>query len=179
MTQQKQIGDRPVGGILLPLRLLLRSRAGAMAVEFALVGPIFIVILWSVYEFGRFYWLKSSLQYAVEDAGRYAMAHFTRQYWALDAGDDTCPGASDPPTVQELVECAADDVETRAETNSVAQYFGWNLPPPDFEATQELGTPDLILIEGISTFEFFLPFVPTPQIEIKARTRVPLVKFDT
>jgi len=177
---EKSTAENPAGGgIFLRLRRLLRARDGAMAVEFAFVGPIFIIILWSVFEFGRFYWIKSSLQYAVEDAGRYAMAHFTRNYWAYDAGTTSCPGASTPPTVTEMIQCAANDVETKAESNAVAQFFGWSLPDPTFDATQELGTPDLIMIEGTVTFEFIMPFVPTPEINLKARTRVPLVRFDT
>jgi Flp pilus assembly protein TadG len=52
-----------------------RRHRGVSAVEFALVLPILIVVLFGVIDFGRAFWLRSKLQTAAEDAGRYAMTH--------------------------------------------------------------------------------------------------------
>ena len=52
-----------------------RSRRGVSAVEFALVLPILIVVLFGVVDFGRAFWMRSNLQTAAEEAGRYAMTH--------------------------------------------------------------------------------------------------------
>jgi len=52
-----------------------RWRRGVSAVEFALVLPILIVVLFGVIDFGRAFWIRSTLQTAAEDAGRYAMTH--------------------------------------------------------------------------------------------------------
>ncbi len=48
---------------------------GNAAVEFALVVPLLLMAIMGVAEFGRAWWLQLTLQYAVEEAGRYAMTH--------------------------------------------------------------------------------------------------------
>lgn len=50
-----------------------RNTAGATAVEFALAAPILIVMMFAMIEFGRAWWTRNSLQYAVERAVRYAV----------------------------------------------------------------------------------------------------------
>lgn len=52
-----------------------RCQCGAAAVEAAFVLPIFLVLCLGTAEFGRLYWVRSSLQYAADETGRYAMAH--------------------------------------------------------------------------------------------------------
>lgn len=52
-----------------------RDDRGAAAVEFALVAPIFLMFVLALIDFGRVYWIKSTLQYAVEQASRYAMVN--------------------------------------------------------------------------------------------------------
>ncbi|MBC7953640.1 MAG: pilus assembly protein [Rhodospirillaceae bacterium] len=59
------------------LRTLLRNRRGATAVEFALVLPVFLSFLLGTMEVGRFLWVRSTLQFAAEEATRYAIAHST------------------------------------------------------------------------------------------------------
>ena len=54
------------------VRRLTRCRRGAAAVEFALVAPIFFTMLYGLFEAGRFYWYKNSLDYAVAEAARQA-----------------------------------------------------------------------------------------------------------
>ncbi|MGH6812159.1 MAG: TadE/TadG family type IV pilus assembly protein [Methylocella sp.] len=59
---------------------LVRERArfrvgnrGAAAVEFALIGPPLILLLFGTIEGGRMFWTQNALQYAVEKAARYAV----------------------------------------------------------------------------------------------------------
>lgn len=58
-------------------RRLLRDRSGGVAIEFAFVIPIFMVLVIGVVEFSRVLAVRSSLQYAVEEASRYAMVRQT------------------------------------------------------------------------------------------------------
>jgi Flp pilus assembly protein TadG len=58
-------------------RRLRNDRAGAAAVEFAIIFPILLLFLFGIYEFGRLFWIQSSLQFAAEQAGRWAMANST------------------------------------------------------------------------------------------------------
>jgi Flp pilus assembly protein TadG len=51
----------------------LDDRSGTSAVEFALVVPVFLVMLLGIIEFGRVVWTQSALQHAVEAAARCAV----------------------------------------------------------------------------------------------------------
>ncbi|MCA3185886.1 MULTISPECIES: TadE/TadG family type IV pilus assembly protein [unclassified Cupriavidus] len=46
---------------------------GASAVEFALVAPIFFLLLFSIVDFGAMMWANLTMQYAVREGARYAV----------------------------------------------------------------------------------------------------------
>lgn len=64
-------------------RKLLADRRGQALVEFAFAGPILILFLIGVLEGGRMLWTNHTLQYAVDETGRYAMVHRTGDTTAL------------------------------------------------------------------------------------------------
>jgi Flp pilus assembly protein TadG len=51
-----------------------RSRGQAM-VEFALVIPVFILLLVGIFDFGRVIWVNDTLSTAAREAARYAIVH--------------------------------------------------------------------------------------------------------
>lgn len=59
------------------VRAILGDRRGATAVEFALILPVFLALLLGTMEIGRLLWVRSTLQFAAEEATRYAIAHST------------------------------------------------------------------------------------------------------
>jgi len=46
---------------------------GAALVEFALVAPLFFLVLFAIIEFGYLYWANLSMQHAVREGARYAI----------------------------------------------------------------------------------------------------------
>ncbi len=60
-------------GILGLLRRFWGSTRGQGLVEFALVIPIVLFLFFGVYEFGRFYFSRLTLQHAVAEAARFAV----------------------------------------------------------------------------------------------------------
>jgi Flp pilus assembly protein TadG len=52
------------------MRRALLDRAGVAAIEFAILGPVLLVLLIGIIEFGRLLWLENALQYAVAQASR-------------------------------------------------------------------------------------------------------------
>lgn len=62
---------------------LSASRLGATAVEFAIVAPLFLVMVYGVMEVGRAMWIKSTMQFAVEETTRYAMVNTSASTSAL------------------------------------------------------------------------------------------------
>ena len=59
------------------LRRFRRDNKGAVAVEFAVIIPIFLVLLFGTLEIGNMLYAKSTLQHGVETAGRYAMVNIS------------------------------------------------------------------------------------------------------
>lgn len=55
------------------VRRLLRNRDGASTIEIAFALPILIALLLGAFEFGRLFFTWSTIQYAAEQTGRYAM----------------------------------------------------------------------------------------------------------
>lgn len=52
---------------------LLQARDGATAVEFAVAVPVFLALVFGTIEFGRYFWVRNTIQFAAEEAARYAM----------------------------------------------------------------------------------------------------------
>lgn len=62
-----------------------RDSSGASAVEFAMVLPVLLAVLVGVLEFGRALWLRHDMQFAVEEAARFALANDTATTTAISA----------------------------------------------------------------------------------------------
>ena len=66
--------DRPARGLLTRFAV---SRNGAAAIEFAFGFPIFLALVYMMFEFARVFWSQSTLEYAIEEAARFAMVNST------------------------------------------------------------------------------------------------------
>ncbi|HMB77251.1 MAG TPA: TadE/TadG family type IV pilus assembly protein [Kiloniellaceae bacterium] len=64
---QKSPGRRSI------LATLIRRRDGSMVIEFAIVGPVLILFLFGLVEFARYTYTQSALNFAAEEATRYAV----------------------------------------------------------------------------------------------------------
>ena len=58
------------------MRLAL-SCNGAAAIEFAFGLPIFLALVYMLFEFARIFWSQNTLEYAIEEAARFAMVRPT------------------------------------------------------------------------------------------------------
>ncbi len=68
-----------------PLRRLRSDRSGGAAVEFAVVLPLFLMLLVGMLEFANYLWTRNSIQHAAEEAARTAMTAPTVDRTALEA----------------------------------------------------------------------------------------------
>lgn len=57
-----------------PFRNIVACRSGAAAVEFAFVGPIFILMLCGIMAYGGYFWSAHAVQQVANDAARAAVA---------------------------------------------------------------------------------------------------------
>ena len=56
-------------------RKYIANNRGVAAVEFAIISPVFLMFVMGIIDFGRAYFIKSSMQYVVEQAARHAMVN--------------------------------------------------------------------------------------------------------
>ena len=55
----------------VPMRRLWSDRLGGAAIEFAIVAPVFIMLILGALEIGRMFYVRQCLEYATEQAARY------------------------------------------------------------------------------------------------------------
>ena len=58
--------------IMRNLWKLWKNQKGAAFVEFALVGPILILVTFAIMDFGRMMWLNNTVEHAATEGARYA-----------------------------------------------------------------------------------------------------------
>lgn len=104
--------------------LLAQDRRGATAVEFALLLPVMLTLLMAVLETGRALWLRQDMQFAVEEAARFALVEPSATVTAISAK------ASSRVAVGTLVATALDaDSVTVTATADFAPVVPGLLPP--------------------------------------------------
>ncbi len=68
-------------------------RLGSVAIEFAVLLPVFLALIYGLFEFARIAWTQSTLEYAVEEAARFAMVNPTAEATKItDVANDRATG---------------------------------------------------------------------------------------
>ncbi len=83
MTHHRRAGTSPntPGAVAIGAGLrrfcacLAACRLGSVAIEFAVLLPVFLALIYGMFEFSRIAWTQSTLEYAVEEAARFAMVN--------------------------------------------------------------------------------------------------------
>src|ERR1700679_2252602 len=69
----KQMGEKNMKASTHRTPSLVRARSGQSLVEFALVAPLFFLLVFGITDFGRLFFTQETLQFALREAGRYAV----------------------------------------------------------------------------------------------------------
>lgn len=125
---------------------VLKDRRGASALEFALISPVMIMMLFGVLETGRILHNKSSLQRGVEIAARYAMVNQTA-------------------TASELKQVAFDDYSPTGDGGA---------KPSIATSTVTVGGIDFMVISATLDHTMSIPLMNSKKINLAAESRVPL-----
>lgn len=111
-------------------RRLRHDSTGTTAVEFALLLPVMLMLLMGVLEFGRALWLRQDMQFAVEEAARYALAEDTATTAAISAKASSRLAAVGPVGAAIVVTTTVDaDAVTIVATSDFATVVPGLLPP--------------------------------------------------
>ena len=122
-----------------------RRDSGAAAVEFALILPAFLGFLFGIEEVGRMFWTLSSIQYACEETGRYAMTNT----------------AITNDKLQDYANTKMTGVNPAITTFTAAN--------------DTVGSVRFVTITGTATFNWLVPYIATKTTTLTAKSRVPLI----
>lgn len=121
-------------------------RSGATAVEFAIVAPVFLIMCLGVFEISRALWIKGSMQFAAEEAARYA-----------------------------IVNTSADMTTLATYAQSKFSDSGVTAPGIAFNAVQDTTSGiDYVTISASYDFQVLVTLVPFPDVTLTAKARIPL-----
>lgn len=127
-------------------------RRGTVAVEFALVFPVFLVLVFALVELGRVLYVHNSLSYAVQVATRYAIVR----------GADS----DDPATGAEI------EAELKSQLEGIE---------PDDVTVEVTFTPDnsagsTVSVQASYPYEPSVPFIPIGSFDISTETEMTIAR---
>jgi len=154
-----------------PRRARRRTRGQAL-VEFSMVAPIFLLILFGIIDFGRYVYYVQILNNAAREGARYAIVHGSR---SLAPTGPPAPGTvtTDPngTTVVSTVKGYATGVIGDSSVLTVVPTWWHYDSQPDPRAALNSGDGDNgreSLVQVIVTYQFHsvIPVVPIPPIQV-------------
>ena len=145
-------------------------------VEFALVAPIFFLLLFGIIEGGRFILYYESLNDAVREGARYAIVH---------GSNSNCPSGPMPPgmTAPGCYDLPGDKVVAHVKTKAfgvlgsgVTVSTCWDpVLAPDGSCTNGglgNGRDSQVRVTGTFTYRPLVPIVPLPAINISSESNL-------
>lgn len=152
-----------------------RIRASGQAiVEFALVAPVFFLILFGIIEAGRFIVYYETLSNAAREGTRYAIVHGSNSF---------CPSGPMPPGVAPPLGCydgSGANVAQRVKDSafgmlgtSVSVWSCWGDLQPDGTCTASglgNGREAPVTVRASYTYRTLVPLVPLPSITVNGES---------
>jgi Flp pilus assembly protein TadG len=133
------------------LRLLKKTR-GQAAVEFALVGVIFFMLVMGLIEVGRAVWHYNALSHAVREGARYAMVHGSEDTDPSGPGSSYYSAPDQDSQVTQTVEDFASGLDVSNLTVSSEWLSGSNIPGTKVQVTGEYEFEPIFGFAGMVSF---------------------------
>jgi len=140
-------------------------------VEFALVAPIFFLLLFGLIDFGRYVYYVQILNNAAREGARYAIVHGSQ---SLNPSGPPAPGttSNDIPgtNVVDVAKQYAIGVIGNSSVLSIVPTWWDTVTPPDPAASTGNGTNSREnVIQVIVTYQYrsVIPLVPIPPIQVQ------------
>jgi Flp pilus assembly protein TadG len=155
------------------LRRRSRAGRGQALVEFALVAPLFLFVLFGIIDFGRYVYYVQILNNAAREGARYAIVHGSNSLApAGPAAPATVTVDPNGTTVVSTVKQYATGVIGDSTVLSIVPTWWHYTSDPDPNAALNGGDGDNgrnSLVQVIVTYQFqsVIPVVPIPPIQVK------------
>ena len=142
-----------------------RSRGQAL-VEFALIAPVFLVLVFAIIEGGRFVFFYEVLNNATREGARYAIIHGSNAADGCESGPMT-GGSCDPSgdRVKAAVVNAAFRIASSGSFDSLDVFWcpaSGPKPCPGSELNNDRGNP--VTVRAAFTYDPIMPLLPGIQI---------------
>lgn len=133
---------------------------GQALVEFALVAPLFFLLLFGIVEAGRFVFYYETLNNATREGARYAIVNGANSFSCTGPPAPTTTSACDPAgtKVKERVQDAAFGLGTQVVVTPT-----WHDPPDN-------GRGSTVTVTAQYTYSSLVPIVPLPAITVRAES---------
>jgi hypothetical protein len=141
------------------------SRRGQALVEFALVAPVFFVLMFAVIEGARFILFYETLNNATREGARYAIVHGSNSF---------CPSGPMPPGDPTPISCydpTGAKVVQRVKDSAFGLLGSSVTVTPTWGATGNGRDAD-VSVTATYTYRPMIPLVPLPNITINAESRL-------
>lgn len=153
MTHHRRAGTslNAPGTVAIGARLRRRCarvavcRLGSVAIEFAMLLPVFLALIYGLFEFARIAWTQTTLEFAVEEAARFAMVNPTAS--ATDITD------------------VANDSAAGLDVNLITINV----------TTETLGGGEFVTVDGRYNFDPIVKIVGIGSFDITSTARMPIV----
>jgi TadE-like protein len=137
---------------ILDRRTRQRPRRGQALVEFALVAPIFFLVLFSIVEAGRFIFYYETLNNATREGARYAIVHGEQSFDPTGPPHD--PGGA--------------DVIAKVRQSATGMAGPALTVTPTWYTTNERGM--TVKVAASYTYNSLIPLVPLPSLTVEAES---------
>ena len=145
----------------IPTAARRRTRAGQALAEFALVAPVFFLLLFAIIEGGRFMFYYETLNNATREGARYAIVHGMNSF--------DCTG---PPEKPDVGPCdpSGEDVRQRVRDAAIGIPGPAITVVPVWHDPAHNGRGSTVTVTASFTYTSLVPIVPLPAITVTAES---------
>lgn len=147
-----------------------RSRGQAL-VEFALVAPVFFLILFAVIEGGRFILYYETLNNATREGARYAIVNGAHSLCTATSGP-TGPMPADWGTkpIPGCLDVPGERVKQRVKNTAFGLLGTTVVVTPEWLGPNGNARDSTVRVRAVYTYNTLVPIIPLPQITITAES---------
>jgi Flp pilus assembly protein TadG len=131
-----------------------KGNRGATVVEFAMVLPLFLLLLFGIIEFGRYFFVQHTVQFATREGTRLALVGGTL------AGADGKPMTRTASIIKEIKDNASLAVNPAEISISIFPITAAYSDPAGWDGQQNAGEPGAYMrVRTRHTYRFFTPLI--------------------
>ena len=138
-----------------------RRNRGQALVEFALVAPLFFLVLFGIVEAGRFMFYYETLNNATREGARYAIVN--------GANSLGCP-TGPPAPGSSSCDPTGEDVKERVRNAAYGVLGAGVTVTPTWHDPADNGRGSTVTVTATYTYASLIPIVPLPPIKVQAES---------